>query len=61
MRRETMTYQEYMSKVDAVISQITGGLTSQDLADFCTYDYFEAGVPPEETAHEILEGEGYPF
>ena len=55
-----MTYQEYMSAVDAVISQITGGLTSQDLDDFCTYDYYEAGVPPEETAHKILEGEGSP-
>ena len=57
-----MTYQEYMSAVDAVLSQITGGLTSKDLADFCTYDAYKAGVPPEETAHEILqEEEGFPF
>ena len=56
-----MSYQEYMKAVDAVISEITGGLSSQDLADFCTYDYYEAGVPPEETAYEILEEEGFPF
>ena len=56
-----MTYQEYRSKVDAVISQITGGLTSTDLPDFCTYDYYQDGVPPEETAHEILEEVGFPF
>ena len=57
-----MTYQEYMNKVYAVISEITVGLSSEDLADFCTYDNYEAGVPPEETAHEILlEVEDFPF
>ena len=56
-----MTYQEYMEKVDAVISEITGGLTSADLPDFCTYDYYQDDVPPEETAHQILEAEGFPF
>jgi len=53
------TYQEYMRRVDAVILNITGEFTHSDLRDFCTYDYWEAGVPAEETAQEILEENGW--
>ena len=54
-----MNYQEYMRRVDAVILSVTGEFTHSDLRDFNTYDHWEAGVPAEETAREILEENGW--
>ena len=53
-----LTFEKWMSKVDAAISQICG-LTSEDLADQCYRDWYEDEMSPSEAASEALEAEGF--
>ena len=55
-----MTYAEYMAAVDLEIQRLSNGAISShtDLRDSVfTFDHYQAGVSPIETATEILEGD----
>ena len=44
----------WMKKVDSALARKCG-LTSEDLADCCYYDWYEDGVTPAEAADMVLE------
>jgi len=52
-----MTYEQWMAAVDAILLRKLGVSTS-DLADFCSRDAYEDELSPEEGALEALEHDG---
>ena len=50
----------WMKKVDSALARKCG-LTSEDLADCCYYDWYEDGVTPAEAADMVLEENDFPF
>lgn len=53
-------YKLWMQQVDRELTAICG-LSSGDLADFCSRDMFEDGLEPYETAIECLEQNEFPM
>lgn len=54
-----MTFAKWMKKVDNLISQETGGFTSEDLPDYCYYDAWSANLEPEDIIDEVLENASF--
>lgn len=53
-----MTYETFMKKVDNIIAESLGGMTSGDLSDTVfTRDMFDEGCTPQEVAEEIMMGD----
>jgi hypothetical protein len=52
------TISQYINQVDAEVDNIAG-LSIHDLPDYDFATALESGQTPEETAIEVLEGEGY--
>lgn len=54
-----MTFAKFMKKVDRLISQETGGFTSDDLPDYCYYAAWSANMEPEDVIDEVLENASF--
>ena len=53
-----MTYETFMKKVDNIIAETLGGMTSSDLSDTVfTRDMFNDDYTPQEVAEEIMMGD----
>ena len=53
-----MTYETFMKKVDNIIAETLGGMTSSDLSDTVfTRDMFNDDCTPQEVAQEIMMGD----
>lgn len=48
-----MTYNQWMSEVDAEVHRLTG-FCQDDFEDWLSRDAYDDGVPPEEAARECL-------
>lgn len=55
-----MTFEKWMTKVDAEISRICG-MTSDELPDYTYRDCFESDMDPEEAAYDALDYADFPF
>ncbi len=51
------TFEQWMKKVDEIIANKLGGLTSSDLADVCYIVWFEDGVTPKGAASRAIKNE----
>lgn len=49
-----MSFEQYMQKVDSILSQKVG-LTSSDLPDVCYADWHEEGVTPKSAAARAIK------
>ena len=56
-RKRSLTYQEWMDKVDAAVQRKTG-LGAMDLDDFCYRDAYEEGEAPGRTAAAAIRNAG---
>lgn len=45
-----MEFDEWMKQVDKILARMTGGLTSEDLADYDYQSAFEDGATPTQAA-----------
>ena len=52
-----MSYEQYMKQVDGILSDLLFGMTSEDLADTNTRDFFDDGLTPHQAALAIIEGD----
>ena len=50
-----MSFEQWMAKVDAILSRKLCGLTSRDLPDWMYIDAFEDGVSPASAASQALK------
>jgi hypothetical protein len=50
-----MTFEQWKAKVDEIISDRIGGLTSDDLPDMCYRDLFDQEFTPDEAAQMSIE------
>lgn len=55
-----LTFQQWMQAVDREIARYCG-LSHHDLADWLFWDNWHNCTPPEETARDVLEDNGFPF
>lgn len=53
--RLIMTFEQWMKQVDSLIAVNYGGLTSEDLPDYCWYDLFEDEYTPQEAVEDYIE------
>ncbi|RQW92801.1 MAG: hypothetical protein EHM79_00295 [Geobacter sp.] len=58
--KEAEAFVKWHAKVDRELIRICG-MSSLDLADYRYADSFEEGMSPEETAHEALVYNDFPF
>ena len=54
------TYEQYMKEVDVYIAGLVG-VTSSDLEDFCTMDYFLDEVSANVCAYDLLRASDLSF
>ena len=55
-----LEYREWMSKIDRILRN-TIGITTDDLADFCSRDLYDDGVSPFDAAQEALDNDDMGF
>ena len=55
-----MRFEAWMAEVDRQMKRLCG-MTTQDIADFCYADAFDAGKTPLATAKRALKADGYKF
>lgn len=53
-------FDTWMAMVNLQVEQLCG-LGVDDIPDYNYWDNFDAGINPEDTAHEALEAAGYQF
>jgi len=51
-----LTYRQWMIEIDKILLNKLGVSTS-DLADFCSRDLYDDGVSPEEAVLDVLEND----
>ncbi len=56
-----MSFESWMEKIDAMFSDIFGGLTSEDFPDACWADMFEDGMSPKQAFKQYCEDEDLNF
>jgi len=50
-----LSFEQWMDKVDQLVSMASGGFETSDFPDICYYDMWEAGNSPVTAAKECLE------
>ena len=55
-----LTVNQWLSRVDAIVSERCG-ISVHDLADFCIWDCWHAGMSPADGAIEALENDDLPW
>ena len=53
-------FDTWMTMVNLQVERLCG-LGVDDIPDYNYWDNFDAGISPEDTAHEALEAAGYQF
>jgi len=53
---EEAAFRAWMKKVDAYVQGITGGLSADDLPDYCYRDAHDAGQSPIKAARAAVRG-----
>ncbi len=56
-----MTFEKWMTAVDAAVGDIAFGLSVHDLPDIDFRSLYEDEATPEEAAREALDGADFPF
>ena len=49
-----LSFEQWMARVDAIISDACGGFTSADLPDCCYRDWFNDRVSPKSAAKRAM-------
>jgi len=55
----TITYEQWMRKVNRILEKKTGGLDQDMLPDWMSRDAYESGMEPEDAADECLISAGW--
>ena len=52
------SFDEWMRAVNAAVQRKTGGLSADDLSDYCYADAYEEGIPPSTVAGLAIRAAG---
>lgn len=56
-KRNGLTFYQWMERVNNILMR-EYGVSTADLADFCSYDAWDSGISPREGAEECIANDG---